>query len=50
MRVDDDFLDTLDALRRSERPEPSRADMLRRLVYEEHERRLALSVKYRGTR
>lgn len=34
MRTDDDFLDALDEVREGEKPVPSRADMLRRLVFE----------------
>ena len=41
MRADVEFIDALDELRLAEKPEMSRADMLRRLVYEETQRRLA---------
>lgn len=34
MRVDPDFLDDLDELRLSERPQLSRSDMLRKLVHD----------------
>jgi hypothetical protein len=35
MRADDEFLSALDEIRKAERPEMSRADMLRRLVYDQ---------------
>jgi hypothetical protein len=43
MRVDDDFFDALDRLRRRESDIPTRADMIRRLI----ERELASPVKKR---
>lgn len=36
MRTDEEFLEALDAIRELERPVPSRADMLRKLVFEAH--------------
>jgi len=43
MRVDDDFFDALDRLRRRESDIPTRADMIRRLI----ERELTSPVKKR---
>ena len=39
MRIDQAFLDELDDLRADERPMPTRADVLRRLVTKETEKR-----------
>lgn len=38
VRADDDMLEVLDELRATMKPEPTRSDLVRRLIYEAHKR------------